>query len=170
MSNSWYPWSQKAFFLWHHVDQVYLCVPILILRFLHVKTNRNAKHCLGEGVCAMRIALASDCMHCKSCFLKSIVTCCSRRCCAGGNSSLLSMALSTRCCLASICGFACPMHSKYTLLRFQSWLCSIPSSANVMESYQRNHVLKTTKNSTSNMGRKLTLNNNGCCLFSLTKC
>lgn len=34
------------------------CVDIIVLRYLHVKTNENAKHYFVEGVCGVRIPLA----------------------------------------------------------------------------------------------------------------
>lgn len=38
--------------------RVGFCVDIIVLRYLHVKTNENAKHYLVEGVCGVRIPLA----------------------------------------------------------------------------------------------------------------
>lgn len=40
--------------------RVGFCVDILVLRYLLIKRNENAKHCLVEGACEVRIPLAGE--------------------------------------------------------------------------------------------------------------
>lgn len=93
-------------------------------------------------------------MHFNSCFLKSFVTCHSRRYCARGNSGLLNVALSMWCWLASVAlHVLCIQNVLCYASRAGS--CSFPRTAYAVELYLKSHVLKSSNSSALNTGKTL---------------